>query len=266
VRARSATQTAAARPGERLERWESRLHRKHHNLLDTGRGSTWWAPGAIAWWIGILFMIGATCFALGSVPGYATAVGARADNMTFFVGSLFFTSAAFLQFLESVNALPRAARERSETRFAVVRFLPRRIDWWATLVQLVGTLYFNVSTFAALDTSLTASAAQRYVWRPDALGSLCFLVASFLAWFEIVHSWVGWRPGMLSWWIALLNLGGSVAFGISAVAAKTIGNSGLPRNAELVNLGTFAGAIGFLVGAFLLLPERTQPLDTASST
>jgi hypothetical protein len=50
------------------------------------------------------------------------------------------------------------------------------------------------------------------------------------------------------------------------VAAKTIGNSGLPRNAELVNLGTFAGAIGFLVGAFLLLPERTQSLDTASRT
>ena len=30
---------------------DSRAHRKHHNLLDTGRGLTWWAPGAVAWWI-----------------------------------------------------------------------------------------------------------------------------------------------------------------------------------------------------------------------
>jgi hypothetical protein len=34
-------------------------------------------------------------------------------------------------------------------------------------------------------------------------------------------------------------------------------SSGQLRNVELVNLGTFLGALGFLVGAFLLLPERT---------
>ncbi len=54
------------------------------------------------------------------------------------------------------------------------------------------------------------------------------------------------------------NLAGSVAFGVSAVAAHVVPDSGQPRNAELVNLGTFVGAIGFLVGAFLLLPERTD--------
>jgi hypothetical protein len=33
---------------------------------------------------------------------------------------------------------------------------------------------------------------------------------------------------------------------------------GQPRNVELANLGTFFGALGFLVGALLLLPERTD--------
>ena len=60
------------------------------------------------------------------------------------------------------------------------------------------------------------------------------------------------------WWIAALNLGGSVAFSVSAFAAKAVDSSGQLRNVELVNLGTFLGALGFLVGAFLLLPERTH--------
>ena len=38
--------------------------------------------------IGVLFMIGSTCFALGALPGYLDAVGVDTDNLTFFVGSL----------------------------------------------------------------------------------------------------------------------------------------------------------------------------------
>ncbi len=41
-----------------------------------------------------LFAVGSACFALGSVPGYASAVGATADSVTFFVGSLLFTAAS----------------------------------------------------------------------------------------------------------------------------------------------------------------------------
>ena len=66
--------------------------------------STWWAPGARGWWIGILFGVGSALFALGAVPGYASAVGVRTDSITFFIGSLFFTSAGFLQYRESVDA------------------------------------------------------------------------------------------------------------------------------------------------------------------
>jgi hypothetical protein len=85
-------------------------------------------------------------------------------------------------------------------------------------VQFVGTLYFNVSTGVAMVTDLSAQAAHRHVWRSDAIGSVCFLVSSGLAWYEVCHGWSAWRPRDRSWRITLANLIGSIAFGISAVA------------------------------------------------
>jgi hypothetical protein len=131
------TRETFRRPDGRIVTWTSRARRKRHSLLDTGRGSTWWAPGAIGWWIGVLFAVGSTCFALGAAPRYVNAVGVAIDGVTFFVGSLFFTAAA-------------------------------------------------------------------------------------------------------------------------AVASYVVPASDQPRNITLMNLGTFVGAVAFLVGAVLLLPERTR--------
>jgi hypothetical protein len=253
------------RPDGLLVRWESRAHRKHHNRLDRGHGTTWWAPGAVAWWIGVLFMIGSFCFAIGAVPGYVSWVGITTDNVTFFVGSIFFTSAAALQYLEVVNTDPVGDAPPTRRRVRFVAWEPHRIDWCATAVQLVGTVFFNISTFAALVAGEGRANAGQYVWRPDAFGSICFLVASQLAYAEVGHRWISWKPRLRSWWIAALNMIGSIAFGVSAVAAYVVPGSGEPRNVELVNLGTFVGAIGFFVGAFLLLPERTDTVDTTSA-
>jgi hypothetical protein len=239
-----------------LLRWESRRHRKHLTRSAT-RGSTWWAPHARGWWIGVLFAVGSTLFVLGALPPYADAVGIRWDTATFFVGSLFFTTAAFLTYREAVDAAPAD----NQSRRRVLVFQPRRIDWWASAVQLVGTLYFNVSTAAAMAIDLAAQSQDRYVWRPDAIGSLCFLVASALAWYEVCHGWIAWRPREWSWWITLVNLLGSIAFGVSAVASYVIPATGELRNAARANLGTLVGAICFLIGALLLLPERTEEID-----
>ncbi len=247
------------RPDGVVARWESRLHRKH--LPGTSAaGSTWWAPRARGWWIAVLFAAGSLLFALGAVPGYASAVGTRWDAVTFFVGSLFFTMAGFLTYREAVDAgqQPPGASRR---RFFV--FQPRRIDWWATAVQLAGTLYFNVSTGNALRVDLSAQAANQQVWRPDAVGSICFLVASALAWFEVCHGWAAWRPRSWSWWITLANLIGSVAFGVSAVAGYISPATGQLHNAERSNLGTLVGAMCFLIAALLLLPERTAQVSAA---
>lgn len=200
-------------------------------------------------------------FALGAVPGYTNLVGAQADSLTFFTGSLFFTSAAFLAYSEAVDAgqQPGHAEARHGPRrrrfFVVQRY---RIDWWATAVQLAGTVFFNISTGNALRTDLTAQTANQRIWRPDAFGSVCFLVSSVLAWVEACDGWAAWRPWSWSWWITLANLAGSVAFGVSAVAGFISPATGQVANAGLANLGTFAGALCFLAGGLALLPERTE--------
>ena len=207
--------------------------------------STWWAPGALDWWMGVLFAIGATCFALGALPGYVEAVGVATDGVTFFVGSIFFTTAAYLQVRESCDG-------------RVFGWHPHRAEWVAAVVQFAGTLFFNASTFHAMEQNLSASQANQLVWRPDTLGSICFLVASAIAWLCVTRSWWAWQPHRPAWWIAGLNLIGSIAFGVSAIASKVVPETDQVRNVTLMNLGTFIGALGFLIAAVLLLPERTR--------
>jgi hypothetical protein len=197
--------------------------------------------------ISILFMIGSACFALGAVPGYVGAVGATADGVTFFVGSVFFTAAACGQFLQSNTAGGWRRRDRG---------------WQAAVIQLAGTLFFNASTLHALASNLSALQQDQQVWRPDAYGSVCFLVASALSLAVLRPGRLSWRPHDRPWSIAVVNMCGSVAFGASAVASYVVPDSGLPRNATLVNLGTFVGALFFLLGAYLLLPRSTaQPVN-----
>jgi hypothetical protein len=162
---------------ENATAWTPRERRKLLSFLDTRSGNTWWAPGAIGWWIGVLFAIGATLFALGAAPGFDKAVGGTADAIVYFIGSIFFTSAALLMYVEAVNA----GRER----FRFFAWEPRDLAFWASLVQLFGTVYFNHSTFAAINTSLNTAAVDHLVWKPDFLGSVCFLIASFFAWQEL---------------------------------------------------------------------------------
>jgi hypothetical protein len=188
--------------------------------------------------IGLLFALGSVCFLIGPAPGYIQLVGSAADGVTFFVGSIFFTSASALQL---------AATPREE-----------RADWWACVVQLAGTLFFNVSTFDAMNEALDTSAENRLVWTPDVFGSICFLVASWLAYSVRRHA----RP-TADWWIAALNLGGSVAFGISAVVAFVVPSTGTELDLAAANWTTSLGAAGFLAGALLMM--RSQGSEVAVS-
>jgi hypothetical protein len=143
---------------------------------------------------------------------------------------------------------------------------PRHLGWAACAVQLAGTLWFNISTGHAIDVDLTAKMADARVWRPDALGSIAFLVASTLAWIEVCHGAWAWRPRSLAWWITVANLIGSIAFGVSAVASYVVPSTDSVRSVELSNLGTFVGALCFLAGALLLMPERVAPPESAAGT
>lgn len=203
----------------------------------------------IAW----LFIIGSSLFALGAVPLYAEAVGPRWTGLTFFVGSVFFTNAAYLQYREAVGALPGGgtAVRRSSWVWA-----PRNALWLAGAVQLAGTLWFNWSTANAMLVNLDTALADQRVWRPDVLGSVAFLVSCGVALRSAGRTAGRGRPRSRTWTISVINVAGSVAFGVSAVAAFVLPSSGELLNAGLAGLGTFVGALCFLTGAVLMLtPE-----------
>ncbi|WP_434993797.1 chloride channel protein [Arthrobacter sp. Ld5] len=228
----------------------------HHRApMNTGATAAVAAPARparrerqIAW----LFIIGSGLFALGAVPPYADAVGAHLCGLTFFTGSLFFTAAAYLQYREAVDALPLP----DTRRHSFWAWAPGNAVWFAGAVQLAGTLWFNWSTANALLTNLSAAVAEQRVWRPDALGSVAFLVASGQALRYARSSAVAGGPTPRSWTISVINMAGSVAFGISAAASFVLPSSGDVLNAGLAGFGTFVGALCFLTGAILMLsPE-----------
>jgi hypothetical protein len=260
------TKAILKRPHGSHVQWNSRDHRKHHNLLEGNAVNTWYSPNSIGWWVGILFAIGAFCFALGTAPEYLNLVGMQNDGLTFFVGSIFFTSAAISQYIETINArqAPIGSLIKEKKRF--ITWEPERIDWLSSVVQLIGTIFFNISTFYALNFTFTIQQLNFLVWGPDAYGSVCFLIASGLVWIEVGHSLFSWKIENISWQIAALNLVGSFAFGISAISAFTQPATGMPLNLTLVSIGTFVGAICFLLGGILLLPERTSPDEVITNS
>jgi hypothetical protein len=106
-------------------------------LPSRGGHSGWWAPRHASWWIAVLFIGGSACFVVAPFPGFVQLVGAGADAAVFFLGSLLFTAAAALQYLETINADRGPARVGARRRLRVLSFEPDRTDWWASAVQLV---------------------------------------------------------------------------------------------------------------------------------
>ncbi len=199
------------------------------------------------------FAFGSILFALGALPFYAEAVGTIVQNLTFFVGAIFFTLAAFVQLALSGRRPPRRGADRAALA-----------DWWAAAVQFVGTLFFNISTTEALILAVNEHARVGSGWRPDAIGSICFLVASGLAVLATTERDRLWDPAARTWRCSWLNMAGSVFF-----AAFGVGAYVLPETSSLVSLfwanaGTFLGALCFLVAA--LLSRRDIPQDAAPAT
>jgi hypothetical protein len=176
-------------------------------------------------WMALFFATGSLCFLVGPFPGYAELVGAEADAITFFVGSILFTIGGALQ-------TSLAWHERGSA------------PWWTATVQSAGTLFFNVTTYQALHTSISNDDYNRLVWRPDALGSVCFLISGVIA-YRARHRGDGWEPAV--------NLLGCVFFGISAVAGYVVPSTGSILDLAAANWNTALGAACFLACALATL-------------
>jgi hypothetical protein len=200
-----------------------------------------------AWdrWIAIGFAVGSACFFIGPFPGFVQLVGTGADGVVFFAGSIFFTLAAGLEVREAT--LKRGQRWGADPL------------WWSAAIQFLGTLWFNVDTFEAMNTALSTQQETRLVWGPDLIGSGCFLISGLLA-FQVASR--QGRPPLRhdrNWSMATVNLVGCVLFGVSAIAAYVVPSSGSILDLAAANWTTALGAACFFAGALMLRPQRHAP-------
>jgi len=217
-------------------------------------------PVALNTAIALLFIVGSALFVLGSVPAYVNAVGATADGITYFVGSIFFTAASFAQLLQAQSpAMTNVDVDSQYARAPVRRWarLPHDRNWLAAITQFPGTLYFNISTLAALIRNATVKQQDRHVWRPDFFGSTLFLIASVFG-ILALGRFLSLQLRSLPWWIAWLNMIGSILFMFSALASYVLPTTGEYINSSVSVAGTLFGASCFLVGAILMFPAWRQ--------
>jgi hypothetical protein len=202
--------------------------------------------------MGVFFALGSLCFVVGPLVAYGNAVGAHADALTFFIGSILFTLGGASQCL-------LAAPERPDR--------PTGLAGWRTAwIQSIGTLLFNLMTFVAITVAATDHRYDTVVWGPNALGSVCFLVSGTIFYFSSPRRGLLPRFDHEGWWEALVNLLGCVLFGISAVTGYATGHAGVLISTGISNWTTTLGAACFLacaltacgLGATLKAPRLRQ--------
>ena len=250
--------------------WSSRHHRKRLLVRAAAERERLraillrclWMPQQLNWWIGIIFALGSLLFAVASVLSLRPAVAKAWSldethiNAIFFMGSIPFTIAAYLQLFQAANAgefQPDATPLPSPLK--LLGWRPHDIGWLSCALQFIGTILFNFNTFDAMLPSLNWFQQDLLIWAPNIIGSILFLASGYLAFTETCHNWWAWKPGSISWWVVLINLLGCVGFMISALLAIVL--PGTP-NIEVVHLSIFftlLGAICFFVGSLLMLPE-----------
>lgn len=255
-------------PDGREENRHSRTHRKGLPALPLWKKSivlilrSTWMPRELNWWIGIVFAIGASLFAVGCVlflaPSIAEAwqISETQANGVFFLGSIPFTLAAYLQLFQAANAGPMANSAATGTSVRVwFGWRPGDAGWLSCALQFLGTLLFNLNTFDAMHPAVEWWQQDLEIWVPNRIGSILFLASGYMAWIEVCHAHWAWKPGQISWWVAGINLIGCIAFMASARLAFVPPHA-LPFDMVTPSLAfTLIGAIAFFIGALLLLPE-----------
>lgn len=206
------------------------------------------------------FVIGGSLFAAGAFlaqRGEALVV----VNTTYLVGGFFFSLGAYASVLLVVNT-PQPRPGGSPPPGEAMRWWGRRPgqrDWRGAVVLFAGTLLFAVSLVAAFAAGLTPRQSDGWIWLPDMLGCLCFLVSGHLAMLEVGGGHVAVRPHVLTWWVVAVNQLGSVLFVLAGLAAFVRPATSTEVDAGLVNWGTFAGAVCFAIGGVIQSIDRPTP-------
>ncbi|MBN7755334.1 hypothetical protein JYP46_00725 [Nitratireductor aquimarinus] len=230
-----------------------------------------WRQPAYNWWMGLIFACGASLFMLGAALSLVhTSLANWQIGLVFFLGSIPFTTAAFMQNLQAANAPDDAPPKASAAPqpFRVIGWRPGNLGWLSTITQFVGTIAFNFNTLDAIHPLPGWYAQDLTIWLPGIVGSILFMISGYLAFMEISHGYWSYSSRDIDWWIAFSNLLGCIFFLTAGVLAF------VPRGpepgwiADVANIHLFLGATGFLVGAVLMMRESRQveTIDNARKT
>jgi len=224
-------------------------------------------PKALTWWVAVLFMLGSLCFISASVmvSSFEDSFSGFMINLTFFIGSVFFTSAGYAQLLEVINKdiTSKDYLKVQSSTWLWWAWRPKNLGYLSSVTQLTGTILFNFNTFDAFYSGLSVLQEDIIIWVPNMLGSMLFITASFFAWLEIYHDKHIQAFISTTWWIIWINILGSLFFQLSAIFSYIHIDSGTYINETLLLRGTIYGAICFFVAAYLLIIEMNEKRDSS---
>ena len=209
------------------------------------------------------FVVGGSLFALGAFLADRGAALVSV-NTTYLVGGFFFSLGGYASVLLVVNAAQRRPGDPPQGRDALRWWgnRPGQRDWRGAVVLFVGTLLFAVSLVAAFAEGLTPRQSDGWIWLPDMLGCVCFLVSGHLALLDVGDGHVVLRVHDIGWWVVAVNQLGSVLFFLAGLAAFVRPATSTEINTGLVNWGTFAGAACFAVGGVIQVFDKPTPTRT----
>ena len=183
-----------------------------------------WHPYRIAYWTAVLFDVGSLCFVFSSICAFIPRIYDSASlntgyvGWTAFAGSVFFTIGSVFGVWEVVKAPLIAtvyplSHERERQLHAVAQgaadkpkatspsassspspppsFLGLlwRLDFWVTVIQLIGAISFNLNTlFFSGYFTLSQAELTGLVDFCDVFASCLFTISGYLSILEVTHS------------------------------------------------------------------------------
>jgi hypothetical protein len=206
----------------------------------------------------VAFVLGGSLFALGA---YFAEVGVGSlvtVNVTYLVGGFFFSLGGYTSVLiaNHLSANHLSAGAPAPHR----RARPR--EWRGAVILFVGTLFFAVSLVSAFAEGLTPRQSNGWIWLPDIIGCICFLVSGHLAMMTVGDGHLVVRVHDLTWWVVAVNQAGSILFFLAGLAAFTRPATSTAVDLSLVNWGTFAGAVCFAIGGVIQVFDNPTPTRT----
>jgi hypothetical protein len=208
----------------------------------------------------VAFVLGGSLFALGAIFAQLGVGTLATVNITYLLGGFFFSLGGYASILLVVNA--DRDGPSAENRMCWWSYRPHRRDWRSAVVLFAGTLLFAVSLVAAFAEGLTPRQSNGWIWLPDMLGCVCFLVSGRLAMLEVGGGHFEVQLREFAWWVVAINQLGSILFFLAGIAAFTRPATSSAINVGLVNWGTFAGAVCFAVGGVIQVFDRPTPTRT----